>query len=127
MPYLSRDSQGPDGQNTPVEANNNSEPQTRGSAGWAIALTVVGWVLLMPAALVIGAFAVFAAQVSPEAGGTNDFADSLPAILGAASALCAPIILGLALYRKSGGLWLLGALVVIPAVIATLTLGTEMF
>lgn len=127
MPYLSRESQSPEGQETPVEKTSNTGAPTRGSAGWAIVLTVVGWVLLMPAALVIGAFAIIAAQVGPEAGGTTNFSDSLPAIFGTASAVCAPVILGLALYRKSGGLWLLGALVAIPAAIAALTLGTGMF
>lgn len=124
MAYLRRDGQDPDGLTSPVDPPATSGPQTRGSVAWAVALTVIGWVVLAPGALVIGAFSMFALSVSPDAGGGLSPAEALKFILVVASAVGAPIMLGLGVYRKSATLGTIGAFAVFPALYGLVTLAS---
>ncbi|MHA7178331.1 hypothetical protein ACX80D_16970 [Arthrobacter sp. Sr24] len=127
MPSLKsgpQDPQDPQEQQIPAAATAATGTQTRGSVLWAVILTVVGWVVLLPGALVIGAFAMVALGVSPDAGGGLDPTEGLKTILIVASALCAPVILGISVYRKSATWGIIGAFAAIPGLFGLITIAS---
>lgn len=117
MAYLSSSGQEPAGENTPATPYAAMGFARRGSFGWSIAITVAGWILLSPAALVYGGFWLMAVAMGSGSAGSGDPGFDMMTLGMVASAVCAPLLWGFALFRRSAALWVLGALASIPAIV----------
>ena len=120
MAYLSISDNDPAGEGKPLEPMRAtaSGAGSNSRVAWSIAITLTGWIVLSPAALVYGGFWLMALAMG--SGSSSDGGYELRTLAMIASAMGAPLLLGFALHRRNKTLWILGALATIPALVGTI-------
>ena len=116
MPYLSRNG------DEPAQQPTVTKQKPTGSVGGAIAIVLGGWLLFSPAALFYGVFTLLSLGADSLNSSTASFYSQ--AFFVVASAVGAPILMALALYRRQKSLWIFGTIAAIPAVIGFIYITT---
>lgn len=122
MAYLSSSNEDPAGEDKPLEPVPAKASGADSRVGWSIAITLIGWIVLSPAALVYGGFWLMA--IAMGSGSSSDGGYELRTLAMIASAMGAPLLLGFALHRRNKTLWILGALAAIPALVGSIQVVT---
>ena len=120
MAYLSNSNHAPE----PTSAKEIPALKARGNLGGAVAITVIGWLVFSPAFLVFAGFSLMAALMSSGNGDSNNSNFYVQSFFVGASAVASPLLLGMALYRRSTGLLIFGALATIPAILGLIHVAT---
>lgn len=118
MAYLSSSNEDPAGEDKPLEPVPAKASGSNSRVGWSIAITLIGWIVLSPAALVYGGFWLMALAMG--SGNSSDGSYELRTLAMIASSMGAPLLLGFALHRRNITLWILGALAAVPALVGSI-------